>query len=158
MTVSKTLTIFHTGEEGYDDEEDLEEGTFEDYEFGTDELPSNSKVFKKPILGSPAKNDTARKDKENIENSTKPELSATEKNFESSSNSSKGYKDTSQKRDTEAESSSIRNSTEKSPTSQGVNEAATASNIAEKYDKYSIKNKVSSHAPQSCKLFGFDVV
>jgi hypothetical protein len=35
-----------------EDDEDLEEGTFEDYEFNKDDLPSNSKIFKKPILPS----------------------------------------------------------------------------------------------------------
>lgn len=139
------LLNFYTENEEYDEEEELEEGTFEDYEFGTDELPSNSKVFKKPILSSPAKNDTARKDKENISNSQKQQ-------FESPSSSSKGHKTSSYKHKTEAGSSSIKNSTEKSLGSHDYNEETTPSNVEVKYDKYSVKNKVSSQVANQCKL------
>lgn len=40
------------GNDSDNHEESLEEGTFEEYEFGQDELPSRSKVFKEPILST----------------------------------------------------------------------------------------------------------
>jgi len=57
-----------------EDDDELEEGTFEDYEFGNGDLPSDSKVFTKPIIES---------DEQKAEYDAKPELTGTEKYYKS---------------------------------------------------------------------------
>ena len=65
------------------EEEDLEEGTFEDYELGQDELPSRTKVFGKAILQPNAENQDIEKERQKLDFDPKPELTGTEKYFES---------------------------------------------------------------------------
>mmetsp|Transcript_5594 Transcript_5594/g.4802 ORF Transcript_5594/g.4802 Transcript_5594/m.4802 type:complete len:159 (+) Transcript_5594:2-478(+) len=72
----------HTELNGGEDDE-LEEGTFEEYEFGTDELPSRTKIFGGSILKQNAVVCGLEKEKQKLDFEPKPELAGTEKYFES---------------------------------------------------------------------------